>query len=42
MICGSISMQKGVTKVLEEISKNHFQTSLKKFEGNNQILTDCY
>ena len=42
MICGSISMQKAVIKVLEELSKNHLQTSLKKFEENNQILTDCY
>ncbi|QVY66796.1 PepSY domain-containing protein [Polaribacter sp. Q13] len=42
MLCGSISMQKGVTKVLEEISKTHLQSSLHKFEENNQIKTDCY
>ena len=42
MICGSIAMQKGVTKVLEEISKKHLQSSLNKFEENNQIKTDCY
>jgi len=42
MICGSISMQKGVTKVLEKICKNHLETSLKKFEENNQIQIDCY
>ncbi|WP_199269161.1 PepSY domain-containing protein [Polaribacter sp. L3A8] len=42
MICGSIAMQKGVTKVLEEISKKHLQSSLHKFEENNQIKTDCY
>ena len=42
MLCGSISMQKGVTKVLEEISKTHLQSSLNKFEENNQIKTDCY
>ena len=42
MLCGSISMQKGVTKVLEEISKKHLQSSLQKFKENNQIKTDCY
>ncbi|WP_197482056.1 PepSY domain-containing protein [Polaribacter atrinae] len=42
MICGSIVMQKGVTKVLEEISKKHLQSSLHQFEENNQIKTDCY
>ena len=42
MICGSIAMQKGVTKVLEEISKKYLQSSLNKFEENNQIKTDCY
>ena len=42
MLCGSISMQKGVTKVLEELSKTHLQSSLHKFEENNQIKTDCY
>jgi sulfite reductase (NADPH) flavoprotein alpha-component len=42
MICGSIVMQKAVTKALEEISKKHLQSSLHKFEENNQIKTDCY
>jgi sulfite reductase (NADPH) flavoprotein alpha-component len=42
MICGSLSMQKGVTKVLQEISENHLKSSLKTFEENDQIQTDCY
>ncbi|WP_205860168.1 PepSY domain-containing protein [Polaribacter sp. 20A6] len=42
MICGSIYMEKGVTKVLEEITKKHLQSSLHKFKENNQIKTDCY
>ena len=42
MICGSISMLKGVTKILEEISEKHLQSSLDKFKENNQIKTDCY
>ena len=42
LICGSLSMQKGVEKVLEEIAETHLQTSLKKFKKNHQIKTDCY
>ncbi|MCI2229044.1 PepSY domain-containing protein [Polaribacter sp. MSW13] len=42
MICGSLNMQKSVLKVLEEITKKHLKTSLKKFEENHQIKTDCY
>ena len=42
MICGSINMQKGVLKVLGEITKNYLEIPLEKFEKNNQIKTDCY
>lgn len=42
LICGSLSMQKGVEKVLEEITETHLQTSLNEFKENHQIKTDCY
>ncbi|AUC86636.1 FAD-binding oxidoreductase [Polaribacter sp. ALD11] len=42
MICGSIHMQKGVLKSLEEITISYLKTPLEKFEKNNQIKTDCY
>ncbi|TXD49463.1 FAD-binding oxidoreductase [Polaribacter sp. IC073] len=42
MICGSISMQKGVLKALEEITISYLKTPLEKFQENNQIKSDCY
>jgi len=42
LICGSLAMQKGVEKVLEEISKDLLETSLEEFKQKNQIKTDCY
>ncbi len=42
MICGSNAMLKGIKEVLEEISKNHLESSLQKYKDNNQIKIDCY
>ena len=42
MICGSISMQKGVINVLENISKKELNIPLDVFENNQQIKIDCY
>jgi len=42
MICGSLSMQKDVEKVLEELSITRNGKALNHYKENNQILTDCY
>lgn len=42
MICGSVNMMNDVLKTLEEITLNKLNTSLNKFQKNNQIKTDCY
>jgi len=42
MICGSLSMQKDVEAVLEELSMAKNQKSLSYYKERNQILTDCY
>ena len=42
MICGSVTMQKGVLKVLAKITKNYHQKPLDFFIARDQILMDCY
>ncbi|SDR76820.1 sulfite reductase (NADPH) flavoprotein alpha-component [Polaribacter sp. KT25b] len=42
LICGSLSMQKGVTELLSNITENSLKKSLKAFKENYQIKTDCY
>lgn len=42
LICGSLSMQKGIEIELEKICKTHLNQSLQEFKNNNQIKTDCY
>lgn len=42
MICGSLAMQKQVMETLDKITKDNMGTSVKKFDDNNQIQSDCY
>ncbi|MEM6803528.1 MAG: PepSY domain-containing protein, partial [Bacteroidota bacterium] len=42
MICGSIAMEKGVLKVLDEHCQKELQLSLEYFHERGQILSDCY
>lgn len=42
MICGSVAMETGVMKVLEQIAITKLNTFLSVFQAKNQIKTDCY
>ena len=42
MICGALTMQHDVEKVLEQICQQHLKKSFEEFKTNGQILTDCY
>jgi sulfite reductase (NADPH) flavoprotein alpha-component len=42
MICGSLSMQNDVMKVLDEICEKYNNSSATYFTEKGQILTDCY
>ncbi len=42
MICGSLSMQKDVLIVLENISRKFNGADIETYQNNGQILTDCY
>lgn len=42
MICGSVTMQNGVLKLLKNICHQHLQKHLDFFLGQGQILMDCY
>ncbi|WP_313252449.1 PepSY domain-containing protein [Empedobacter sp.] len=42
MICGALTMQHDVEKVLEEICQQHLKKSFEEFKTNGQFLTDCY
>ena len=42
MICGSITMQKGVTQVLDQICQKHNNNSLSYYQNRDQIKLDCY
>lgn len=42
MICGSVSMQKEVTQVLEDICRKNNQKSLSFYQNKGQLKIDCY
>ena len=42
MICGSITMQKGVTQALDQICQMHNNQSLSFYQNRKQIKLDCY
>jgi len=42
MICGSLSMQKDVLVILEQICLEKTKHPLSFYQSRNQILTDCY
>lgn len=42
MICGSIVMQKDVTKTLDTICKRYFKKPLSHYQNKGLILMDCY
>ncbi len=42
MICGSLSMQNEVLKILNEITHNTLKSPIEKFQKKNLIKTDCY
>ena len=42
MICGSITMQKGVTQALDQICQKHNNQSLSFYQNRKQIKLDCY
>lgn len=42
MICGSVTMQKGVTEILEKICQQHLHKPLSYFQNKKQIRMDCY
>ncbi|TCD05599.1 FAD-binding oxidoreductase [Pedobacter frigidisoli] len=42
MICGSLSMQKDIVKILEEVCLTKTGHPLSFYQSRNQVLTDCY
>ncbi|MGM9478316.1 PepSY domain-containing protein [Pedobacter sp. GSP4] len=42
MICGSLSMQKDIVRILEEICVEKTGKPLSFYQSRNQVLTDCY
>lgn len=42
MLCGSLSMQKDVLNVLENICNSHTGRELSYYQSHGQILMDCY
>ncbi len=42
MICGALTMQHDVEKVLEQICQQHLKKSFEEFKTNGHFLTDCY
>ncbi|GAA4294824.1 PepSY domain-containing protein [Nibribacter koreensis] len=42
MICGSLSMQKDVTALLETICQTKLNNPLSYYQSRSQLLTDCY
>lgn len=42
MICGSLTMQNDVEKVLQKICSTHSDFSFETFKNKGQFLTDCY
>ena len=42
MICGSLSMQKDIVRILEEVCLEKTGQPLSFYQSRNQVLTDCY
>ena len=42
LICGSLSMQFGVEKVIAEIASQELNLTIEELKNNKQIRTDCY
>jgi len=42
MICGSVSMQKGVLEVLDQICQEKVNKPFSYYENKGQLLMDCY
>jgi sulfite reductase (NADPH) flavoprotein alpha-component len=42
MICGSITMMKGVMNVIEKVIEKHGLPSIAQLKENGKILVDCY
>jgi len=42
MICGSLTMMKGVMKVIEKVGKKHGLPSVVRLKEDGKILVDCY
>jgi len=42
LVCGSLSMQFGVEKVIAEIASQELNLTIEELKNNKQIRTDCY
>jgi len=42
MLCGSLSMQKNVVELLENICQNNLGKSVSYYQSHGQVLMDCY
>ena len=42
LICGSLSMQKDIVRILEEVCLEKTGQPLSFYQSRNQVLTDCY
>ena len=42
MICGAVSMQNEVIKILDNLTKSELNKPLSYFEANEQLKMDCY
>lgn len=42
MLCGSLSMQKNVVALLEDICQTHLGKSVSYYQSHSQVLMDCY
>ncbi|MDQ6479412.1 PepSY domain-containing protein [Dyadobacter sp. LHD-138] len=42
MLCGSLSMQKDVVNLLENICQNHLKRSVSYYQSRSQVVMDCY
>lgn len=42
MLCGSVAMQKGVTKVIDGICRQQLQQPLSHYQNKGQLKMDCY
>ncbi|MDR6562202.1 MULTISPECIES: PepSY domain-containing protein [unclassified Arcicella] len=42
MLCGSLSMQKGVIEIIDEICQSQLGNDVSFYQSRSQILMDCY